>query len=93
MALTKYDIAAALEIAGLNDGKYHRLTAAEQRDLLGFPVFGKREFQVDLLNQGRVRTRWTVLPNDSAFAYYSLATVADAANNDRKLDTYPGEMP
>jgi hypothetical protein len=38
-----YTLASAIALSGL-EGKYIRLSAALQRRLLGFPVFGKQEF-------------------------------------------------
>jgi hypothetical protein len=67
-------VAAALTKAGVVDGRWHRLTADEQRSAFGFPIFGKREFRVSLPHK-QVRVQWSVPPGDTAFAYYNFTTV------------------
>lgn len=84
--MTKYDVASALAVEGLDDRKWHRLSAAEQRAVFGFPVFGKKEFRVDPSNQGEVRLQKHVIPNDIIFAIYSYAEVATAINTRTKLE-------
>lgn len=84
--MNRYDIASILAVAGLDDRKWHRLSAAEQREILTFPVFGKKEFRVNPDNQGEVMLRKSVPPNDSIFAIYSYAQVAAAVNAKTKLE-------
>jgi hypothetical protein len=83
--VNKYELAAALAVDGLDDSRWHRLSAAEQRALFGFPVFGKKEFRVNPANQGEVMLRKSVPPGDSIFAVYSYAEVAAAVNSKTKL--------
>ncbi len=84
--MTKYDVASALAVAGVDNNRWHRLSAIEQRGMFGFPVFGKKEFRVDPSNQGQVTLRKSVPPGDSIFAVYTYAQVATAINGKTKLE-------
>lgn len=81
----KYDIAAACAVAGIDDKRYHRLSAADQRAIFGFAVCGKKEFRIDPDNQGSITLRKRMIPNDTVFAVYSFAAMASAINEGRAL--------
>lgn len=82
--VTKYDIAARAEIAGIS-GKRVKLTAGEQREIFGGYVFGKQDITVDTHNQGAVKASRSVIPRDCVFATWALDDVAEAVNEGRKL--------
>lgn len=97
----QYNLAAALTIADLDDGKRHRLTAAEQRAIFGFAVCGKKEFEVEMDGQSGIRynrpefhghgiiiLRKQVIPNDSIFAMYTLVQMAEAINSKTPLGPF-----
>jgi len=52
-AMTKYDIAANITIAGL-DGFRGRMSAKTQRDIFGRKAFGRKLINIDNTGQGRV---------------------------------------
>ena len=86
--MNRYDLAAILTINDLDDGKWHRLSAAEQRALWGFPVCGRKEFRVSTVNQGSIRLVKSVPPGDTIFADYTLAEMATAINTRTKLGPF-----
>jgi len=79
-------VRAGLSRAGLDDGKRHRLSAQEQREAVGFAVFGKKEFQVDPGGEGRVTLYRRVIPGDEILRTYTYAEVDQAIVERRKLE-------
>lgn len=51
--MTKYDLAARLELAGLH-GYTGRLPAKQQRDVFGGVLFGKKTVRIDCAGQGSI---------------------------------------
>ena len=83
---TKPDTLALFEAVALADleDQWIRLDATTQRALIGFPVFGKQEFQISKAGELRI-SRQTCFGADSEVAEYSLARVSKAASARLKL--------
>lgn len=54
-----HDLGGLLAVNGL-DAFQGRLTAATQKKLFGFPLFGKKEISIDCTGQGAVTYWWSV---------------------------------
>jgi hypothetical protein len=79
--MTKYEIAANIEIANLSsfEGK---MSAAQQRAIFGGAWFGRKTIKIDNTNQGSVEVTWLVLM-DQMWTCKSFAEIAQAANENR----------
>lgn len=82
----KYEVAARIALAGLDDGRWHRLTAAEQRAVFGAYLFGKKSLRFDTSNQGRVEYAYSCcFGTDACTGEHSLDRIAAAVNAGHRL--------
>lgn len=77
---TLFEAAALLQL----EGQWIRLTAADQRALIGGNVFGKQEFMVNDDSTVTVR-RSTCFGMDSESQNYTPATVREAVSKGKRL--------
>lgn len=79
--INKYEIASRIALAGL-DGFTGRLTAAQQRELFGRNIFGRKKVTIDASGQGRVHG-WhsAAYGTDSVFFDKSFEEIAELANS------------
>lgn len=77
-------LASAVTLAGL-DGKTFRMTAEDQRQLLGFPVFGKQAVTIDRERSKIHITRKVCFGTDFECITLEWPDVANYANNHRKI--------
>lgn len=66
------------------ENQWIRLSAADQRSLLGVAVFGKQEFMVDEMGTVSIR-RVTCFGMDSERADYNPIKIRDAVSQNKKL--------
>lgn len=82
-AVDQYEIATRAYMAGLHDfdGK---LTAAQQRDIFGFAIFGRCSVQIDLDGVCCFRVwKWTTCGTDSISTQLTAAEVAQNVREGR----------
>jgi hypothetical protein len=85
--LSKYDIAAIAAMNGLEGDDYHKLTAAEQRELFGFVVFGRKSVNFESDGQGTVHIASTAcFGTDGNVTRLSYEQFAEYVNEQRKID-------
>ena len=81
--ITKYDIAANLELAGL-DGFTGVMSAETQRQMFGKNIFGRKKLKVDASNQGKVTGSFSVaFGTDWSTFSKSFDEIADISNGNR----------
>jgi hypothetical protein len=81
----KYEIAARAHLAGL-DGRWLRLTAAQQRAIFGANVYGKKQIFIDTDNQGVVHYSYSACyGTDWATGEHSFDRIVRAANDGHHL--------
>lgn len=83
--MTKYDIAANIEIANLSnfDGK---LPAAQQREIFGANIFGKKTITIRNEGQGAVEVRYSAAyGTDQVLTVISFDEIARALVANRPL--------
>lgn len=83
--MTKYDIAANIEIANLStfDGK---MPAAQQRAIFGADIFGKKSITIRNENQGAIEVRYSAAyGTDQVLTVISFDQIAGALSANRPL--------
>lgn len=82
----KYEIAAKAHLAGVDHGRWVRLTAAQQRDIFGAYLFGKKSLRISTDGQGSVEYVHSVCyGTDFSGGVYSLERIAEAVNGGHRL--------
>lgn len=83
--MTKYDIAANIEIANLSnfDGK---MPAAQQREVFGANIFGKKSITIRNENQGAIEVRYSAAyGTDQVLTVISFEQIAATLVTNRPL--------
>lgn len=86
--MNKYDVAAIAAINGLDNNEIHKLTAAQQREMFGFVVVGRKDISFDPRDQGTVRVgKWTDGTNYSSWPF-TYEEFAQAINERKPLEAW-----
>ncbi len=82
--ITKYDIAANVTIAGLENFT-GRMTAAQQREVFGVNFFGRKSFTISTRNQGSANGHFSVcFGTDTVHFERSFEEIAEFASDPEK---------
>ncbi len=68
-----------------NTNKWMKLTATQQRELVGFAVFGKKPVQYDRQRQGWY-VQFTTISRDITWKFYTNEQIATIANKQAKVE-------
>ncbi len=85
--LNKYDVAAIAATNDLEGENFHKLTAAEQRELFGFAAFGRKSVNFESDGQGTVRIASTAcFGTDGNVTLLSYEQFAEYCNKQQKIE-------
>lgn len=74
--MTKYEIAANIAIAKLDDNTFRKIPATQQREMFGSAVLGRKSFAADSTGQG---TAWISFYTDGSNCETVKLTYAELA--------------
>lgn len=84
--LNKYDVAAIATVNDLEEG-FHKLTAAQQRELFGANILGRKSVNFEPYGQGIVRVASTAcFGTDGNTIRLSYEQFAEHCNEQRKIE-------
>lgn len=87
MAITKYDVATIAALNDLDGDDYQKLTAAQQRDLFGANVLGRKSVNFESDGQGIVRIHSSAcFGTDGNVTRLSYEQFAEYCNSNRKIE-------
>ena len=82
----KYELATALHMSGCEKG-YGKLKAAHQRQLVGHPVFGKKDMYYDVAADNTVAVYTSMcFGTDGEVQRYTMDEVIEAGREGRRLN-------
>ena len=85
--LTKYDVAAIAAVNDLDGEGFHKLTAAQQRELFGANILGRKSVNFESDGQGLVRVASTAcFGTDGNTIRLSYEQFAKYCNEQRKIE-------
>ncbi len=85
--ITKYDVAAIAAMNDLEGDDYHKLTAAQQRELFGANILGRKSVNFESDGQGTVRIASTAcFGTDSNVTRLSYEQFAQHINEHQKIE-------
>lgn len=85
--MNKYELATIASLNNLDDNNYHKLTAAQQREIFGFVIVGRKDIRFDSRNQGTVIIGRTVT-SDYVSRDYSYEEFSQAINDRQPLEAW-----
>lgn len=86
--MNKYEIATIAAINDLDDGETRKLTSAQQREMFGFVVVGRKDISFDPRDQGTVRVgKWTDATNYSSWTF-TYEQFAQSINDRQRVEAW-----